>query len=337
MHRNDSQYFPKIKLSDSNTCDVNFPDGTSHRALFDSGSRRSLISSSLVSQIPYLLTLPRHSLSEPIKLMVGNGSFVSTFQFIEPQISVDSVLLPTKLYIVPNFTTYAIILGVDTQKKYKALLDTSTNELLLRRPFYPIKVLRKTVLQPGQLKSVKVYSPLPHSHKDHSLVVATLTKYQPYSPHEALYQFKRGRSNILLKNPTKNTVHLYPKMQVASVCLNDKVELSTPIVDLGPEAVPPYPRDRADQSKMTLNELSQYKQKLYPFLSEDDPRLQKTDEQLIREQINLEHSKLSADGKKRLHQILLHNKEALALHDQTGKVFRYKARIIPEFADKSGG
>ena len=335
-------HHPKIKLNQSNVCNIKFPNGDSHIALIDSGSTRSIVSSGLINKIPYLNGLQKHLLNEPLKLMVGDGNYVSTISYIEPKIILENNILPVKLYVVPNFTEYAVILGADTQKQYEILLDAKTNEITLRKPFYPIKIQKKTVVFPGKSKTVKVYSPLPFSHKNCSFLVTTEAKFQKYIPKKTSCKFTRGQTKIRIRNPTTRAITFRPETLLASVHIDvnsnyANADFSNPIIDLGPDAIPDTDHEVIDQTNMPPEELFAYKKGLYPYLDDDDIRLQRTDEQLIKEQLKLTNTKLSKEGIDKLYKILQKNSKALSLHDNIGKVHRYLVKFEPDFPDKHEG
>lgn len=337
----------EIQLDHRNMCTFVFPTKETLPALIDTGSTRTLISEKLVQQSLYLSSLPVVTLTEPIQFMVGNGEKCISVSYIEPDVYLSDTLLTVRLFIVQQLSNFAIIVGNDTHKKYKCTIDLAKNILKIRRKVVPVSLLRTVYLKPGETKLVKVISPLPWKCRDQNFIVTLRRKYQKLSAVDGLYCFKHGRTALLVRNPYQNAIvlasgtivgHITPRDCLAKMeNFESGMEKAFPIVDLGPESVPKINCESVDQSSMTQDELFYYKKSLYPYLKDDDKRLITPDCDLIKQQIKLNDSKLSLQGKEQLYNILEKNKNALALHDNIGKVHRYQVRLQPDFPDPHEG
>ena len=337
----------EIQLDHRNMCTFVFPTREKLPALIDTGSTKTLIAESLVQQSVYLRSLPVLGLTEPVKFVVGNGSHCASVSYIEPDVYLGDIMLTVRLYIVPNLSNFAIIVGIDTQKKYKCTMDLKRNILKISRNVLPVSILRTVCLKPGETKMIKVVSPLPWKCRDQNYIVTLRHKYQKLSAVNSLYCFKHGRTALLLRNPFRESIVLNSRTVIGQITPKDCLrklenyetgtEQAFPIVDLGPEAIPKVQKDTVDQLSMTSDELFRYKKSLYPYLNNDDPRLITPDSDIIKQQIKLDESKLSVEGREELYRILERNKSALAIHDNIGKVHRYKVRLQPDFPDPQEG
>ena len=71
----------------------------------------------------------------------------------------------------------------------------------------------------------------------------------------------------------------------------------------------------------------------YPWLPDDDPRKKQTDEQILREAIDLSQSQINEEEKERFMQLCLEHKEAFSLRDEIGKADCFEVEV--ELHDKT--
>ena len=121
---------------------------------------------------------------------------------------------------------------------------------------------------------------------------------------------KRGNNKI--PPPPYKVPYIYPRNYYQTGQVDTTAELTD-------KAISSQSTEKARNSQVAENSLKSHHNDLYPWLDEDDPRRDMTDEEILDKYVDLTNSDLTPDEKGTLMKIIKEHKQAFSLRDEIGK------------------
>ena len=349
---------PMVKMNEGNFMSCQLPDDTRCLALFDSGSSRTMIGESLVKRSIYLSGLPKTVLPQIITLTVGDGNEVVVNQFIDFVALLDNCKIPIRGFILRSNSPVDLVLGSDMQEKYRAIFNARNHEVSFEVPSFELHVAETVVLSPGHKTPVVLLAPMEcRTHIHGAFEIQLRPMLSQFLCEFVIADFKAGRASFYVFNDNDREQiieqgTIVGELTLASVMVNyescvsvgnkdectfrvenDKNALdgkALVIVDYGENTVSDYLNEEIRFDELSPEERKSTRLKLFPWLEPDDPRLTKTDKEIIYSQLDTSDTKLTEEQCTELISILGRNAKAFSLWDNIGALKRYAVDLTTD-------
>ncbi len=246
----------------------------------------------------------------PVQFKLGNGDALQADKVLQFQIKIQGHTFRISAYVTPNLTGVDLILGTNTLGELNGSLDFSTNTFKIKPKKLWLKPTSSVNVRPGESKEIKVYCKAPAFLKNADVIINASDKIVQSCPSTMLVKLKKGTTHILIRNNSSRPIHLSQYEGIAFIDLKEFVNLTQEM----PENIIASALAQADTSR-TLKQKNHAK---YPHLDESDPLLEKTESEIIRSEIDLSESILTADEKEDIYQMLENHRDAFSLYGELG-------------------
>ena len=304
--------------------------------LLDTGASKSYMSKAFYLHNPHLHKFPKFQ-SAIRHLQVGNGALVPTLFVIPLVFKINGHNFEVYTLVSEIQDKMDLILGVKNIFELEGIMNTRTCSISFLNRSLPIFPLGHHRIKPGRMAYVRVR--IPFVEKLSGIAIVKLK----YKYHIGTMRVKIDNNQSVLKiiNNTDETIHYTPQLSMGIVDIRSlgyyNIRKSIMFFDKrGNNKVPPppykvphlHPRnyyqtgnvgDEVTSPQVTKDSSRPYKDDPYPWLDEDDPRRDMTDEEILEKYIDLTNSDLTPDEKETLMKLIKDHKQAFSLRDEIGK------------------
>ena len=312
--------------------------------LLDTGASKSYMSKAFCLNNPHLHKFPKFQ-SAIRHLQVGNGALVPTLFVIPLVFKIDGHNFEVYTLVSEIQDKMDLILGVKNIFELEGIMNTRTCSMSFLNQSLPIFPLGHHRIKPGKMAYVRVR--IPFVEKLSGIAIVKLR----YKYHIGTMGVKIDNNQSILRiiNNTDETIHYTPQLSMGIVDIRSlgyyNIRKSIMFFDKrGNNRIPPppykvphiHPRNyyqtgrvdtKASSTQVTKDSSKPYKNDPYPWLDEDDPRRDMTDEEILDRYIDLTNSDLTPDEKETLMKLIKDHKQAFSLRDEIGKCPNIKIDI----------
>ena len=301
-----------------------FPSKQKIVLMIDTGASVSLISDSTIARSNYLRSLVPEKI-EPRRISIANGEEIAPNRRLVYQVKLGTEWLTIHALIVPSLGAVPALLGCEDLKPAQAVIDMHRQTLTIgKHRSFKCALARDVNIAKGQDRTVLVKCQVPSVWKQAEVVCVAAKGVKALLPSRALVSLQNGVCELPLHNDSDHRVTLKKGTVLAYIDVQQSLATSTPVCAVSVESdkttLMTYTADVSQEKDTPCETVREEKLRLYPFLDEDDPRLDRTDEEILREQVNLDSSECILDNREKdqLRQILLNNKSVFSLHGEIG-------------------
>jgi hypothetical protein len=304
--------------------------------LIDSGSYYSLVSSEFVNKNLCLRTHNITELDKPIKLGVANGEYMMCYHSILFAFKVNQKVFDVNALIVQKpFGAIDVIFGQKDLSKHDICLNFAKSRLEFRKGRDTcLKLNYDVTLKPNSFKCVTLQGHVDDNLKNKSVVVKATGFGKQVLPTRSLVKFKGHRCNIPLMNHSDKVMKVKKGTRLANIDLRtsfsvfDTVRTSQSSGETSLKANVAFKaqpateahRSPAELAKLSKHDLATYNRERYPFLQDSDPKLHKTPQEIIEEEIDLTtDSLLPSQEHSDFKQSLSKHHNSLSLYGELGE------------------
>ena len=354
-----------IKLTKRNMILGSLPNKQNVLILVDSGATKTLISEQTIQQSAFLSRQKRIPIN-PLRFMVGNGDCLVSQSAIEFPINIQNHEFKITALIVNNAGGIDIILGTNSLREIGAKLDFHSQTLRFKARRVQLHTVRNYTVKPGESATLTLKAKIPSFIKSREVLIQVHKFLRPFTPRDMVVKLRKGHTNILIHNSTNKSLRIKSSKPIGHVNLRafgdvnfpvthvsigeevttlyrDSADMNQVYVTREAEAVPPQASDKLQTARAAENstfepqtkgeKLREENLKKHPYLDPNDPRLEMTNEEIIKRDIKLENCALSAENKTQLEHILNKNATAFSLHGEIGDCANYEVDF--ELTDRS--
>ena len=304
--------------------------------LLDTGASKSYMSKAFYLNNPHLHKFPKFQ-SAIRHLQVGNGALVPALFVIPLVFKMNGHNFKVYTLVSEIQDKMDLILGVKNIFKLEGIMNTRTCSVSFLNRSLPIFPLGHHRIKPGKMAYVRVR--IPFVKKLSGIAIVKLR----YKYHIGTMRVKLDNNQSILRiiNNTDETIHYTPQLSMGIVDIRSlgyyNVRKSIMFFDKrGNNKIPPppykvpyiHPRNyyqtrqvdtKACSTQVTEDSPRFHRNNPYPWLDEDDPRRDMTDEEILDKYIDLTNSDLTPDEKGTLMKLIKDHKQAFNLRDEIGK------------------
>ena len=338
------------------------PDTIPFVCLVDSGSTHNMLSDALISKSKYLSALTPLDLQVKPIIHTASGTSLSPTHSLTFDVNFEGFQITISAYIVSSFSMIHLILGHKSLSSLQAKFDFQRNQVTLTRARFPLFSVYKCAIGPSERSLISVRCTLPKLFADSDLICYISIPFADLHESLVMLHFDSGFSTIKLTNiqPISVTIdtnkplgfvdlemsalsfqsvhHIHQTSTETIFCTeNNSTGFAAHVVGSNHHNTP-FQHDTSEfvfdeQSRMTTQQLIDLRLRLYPWLDRDDPRLTKTDRQLIEQSIDLTtNCILSENEKSTVLSMLYENRKAWSLFDEIGScsAFMVNFQVTPD-------
>ena len=301
---------------------------------------------------PHLHKFPKFQ-SAIRHLQVGNGALVPALFVIPLVFKINGHNFEVYTLVSEIQDKMDLILGVKNIFELEGIMNTRTCSVSFLNRSLPIFPLGHHRIKPGKMAYVRVR--IPFVEKLSGIAIVKLR----YKYHIGTMRVKLDNNQSILRiiNNTDETIHYTPQLSMGIVDIRSlgyyNVRKSIMFFDKrGNNKIPPLPykvpyihprnyyqtgqvevrsssqsTEKACSTPVTEDSPKPYENDPYPWLDEDDPRRNMTDEEILDKYVDLTNSDLTPDEKGTLMKLIKEHKQAFSLRDEIGKCPDIKINI----------
>jgi uncharacterized short protein YbdD (DUF466 family) len=291
--------------------------------LFDSGASKTIVSGNYVKSCTYLSSR-QQTVIEPVKFRLGNGQFLVAKSMIKFEVNIQEHKFTISAVIVDTLVGVDLILGTNTLADLNGSLDFKDNRFRIKSKKVTFAPVKKVVIQPGETKQVTLQGKTPPYVRNTNVVINANRHLSKYSPDAMLVTIHKGRTQIVVTNTGDKPVYLTKGRPIASLDLGNLV---TTTQSLPVNNILMLVRD--DVKKGSSKPLQTKARNLvqHPHLQPNDPLTNMTEEEVIKQQIDLSNSILTVEEQAHVRQILQENRQAFSLYGELSSCPNFEANI----------
>jgi hypothetical protein len=325
--------------------------------LVDSGSYYSLVSADFVNKNTCLPTNKITKLVDPIRLKVANGGYMMSYHSINFDFKIDQGLFNVNALIVDKpFGYIDVIFGQKDLAKTKACLNFNKNRIEFRKGSSTcMKANYDVILKPHSCRHITLYGSLGKHLKNKTIVLQATGFGKQVLPSRTMLTTKGNKCTVLLMNNSNRVIKIKKDTKLANIdlktsfsifdritpehtqyseldhvnnntdydktpnCDKPKFDYNTDSISFKAQPVNTSDKSLAELAKLSPAELVKYNKIKYPFLKDDDPKLDKTPQQILKEEIVLdENCLLPASERKEYVESLYENYKCFSLYGEIG-------------------
>ena len=294
--------------------------------LVDTGASKCIVSEKLVNK--WLKTNPKYQLTDR-QMQFGNGktanlhTMVKLVLVFEPGVEIEVVA-----YVLEDMPENECVIGMKAMAELEAQIKVNKLTLSFQNRSSPIKLKKRIRLLPMQEETVEVC--IDESDTTGKIVSKLWSDRPDFVPYTMPVSFHKGVAKLKLCN-----MHEVPKEWYSNQVLGTADLRSIGLYEVEADTLERRHRTKVsfkteketadffkksvDQWKAQVSkEFTATKEDPYPWLPDDDPRKQMTDEEIIRQFVNLDHSILNSEEKEELYQELIGYRDVFSLRDEIG-------------------
>ncbi len=322
---------PRFKINRKCVTIGTLDSGTAMKVFCDSGATRSYMSMDFYKETPELHKLPKYkSRSKGIR-QGGKGAPEIEAAFLIPVVfTVQNHRFEVHTLVCDISPEHDIVIGI--QNMFELEGELSARECVFRwmNRSMPLMVNNSFTVKPTQRKTIQAYIPFPQKLHGKAVVkmfagpgVVQTVKVNVVNNHVTLH----------LHNTGKKTVVVTKKRHMGVLDLRSmgyyKITQDQLMNELKEEFQFIEAREYCESYNKMVDQWNERKKKQqrakregpdpFPWLEADDPRRYMTDEQILRQLVNLDNSKLNSTEKEELRKMMIKYKEAFSLRDEIGE------------------
>ena len=276
--------------------------------LVDSGSTCNLVSRKCVESNELLQKLPKRSISLQT-ITCGNGATLTTSEAVDIEINVQGKTFQLECKILDTLGGIDIVLGNKGLCDLKANLDFHSHILTLRVKSVVAKNLCDVTLKSGETKIVKLTARLPKFMKNRDVIFKPGKQLKYVDP--VITTCLSTCSNyvfcIKLTNKSDSEVQLRKNQCVGTIDLTGV----------------PFFEEKLDclSLKNFTNDMEKIVQrnlKKYPFLTREDPKVGKTETEILLDEVDFKNTQCNDEELKDLRKLVLDKTAAFSIHGEPG-------------------
>ena len=293
------------------------PDGKNVFTLFDSGASKTIISNNYVKSSKYLSKLPKTNVS-PIKFRLGNGQFMIASSAIKFEMHMQGHKFQISALIVDNLVGVDLILGTNTLKELDGTLHFRDHSFRIKPKTISFAPTNKLVVNPGQTKYVNLQSKTPSCVKNADVLLSANKHLSKCCPSTMIVSLHKGRAQIVVTNTGDKPVHFTKGRPIAFLNLAQLVTVtqSLPVDEIMMTTQSDSSQNTQGERKHKTLSTNLKNLRKYPHLDPHDPLANMTEEQIIKEQIDLTNCVLTNNEKQDLYETLKENRHAFSLYGE---------------------
>ena len=301
-----------IDLDSRNAFLGKFENGRTIVIMIDSGSTDSIVSHELIEQNVSLTNDTYERLEEPMELGIANGGHITAESKVRfPIYFQDKFMMIHALVVRESMGSVDILVGGNDLSRMSAELDFSKNKLILRKGVKTCLVAAKnSYVPPYSSKQATLHGKLDSNLKNRNLVIKTCGIGREVLNDRCLVNFKNNSCNVMLTNITGQPVKIKKGSKIANVDLKTSFSVFQPVgcvkakdnktvMYVGEAYNPANQPGSEEQTKEQMVEetntdspseqedIRKENMEKYPFLEEDDPKLNMKPREILKQEINL--------------------------------------------------
>lgn len=332
---------PVIHLTRNNLVQVCLPTHEKLLMLADTGATKSLISISSIEKSSYLSSLKRFDI-ENIDFKVGNGDKMTARFGIKLNFNVQGHDFEVTALAVPNLGGIDMILGNKSMRELECQIDLTTNKIKFKAKSLGLKAAHNVSLRPGESRSIKLYGRLPNILNNKDVTIVVNKHLRSLAGNHILVTIHRSSAVIRLYNASSKTqriraqtcaayvdissltdiyhsIHAYDNSSTETVLHCTETTTSNSPTNSRPSS--PNPSASSTISTSTTSQsVREINKQRYPFLDDDDPKLNMTETEVITQELDLKtNCILDETEKEDFKQLLNNNRKAFSLYGEIGE------------------
>ena len=304
--------------------------------LLDTGVSKGYMSKAFYLNNLHLHKFPKFQ-SAIRHLQVGNGALVPTLFVIPLVFKINGHNFEVHTLVSEIQDKMDLILGVKNIFELEGIMNTRTCSVSFLNRSLPIFPLGYHRIKPGKMAYLRVR--IPFVKKLSGIAIVKLR----YKYHIGTMRVKLDNNQSILRiiNNTDETIHYTPQLLMGIVDVRSlgyyNIRKSIMFFNKrGNNKIPPHPYKvpyihprnyyqtgqvdiKGCSSQVTEDSPKSHKNDPYPWLDEDDPRRDMTDEEILDKYIDLTNSDLTPDEKGTLMKLIKDHKQAFSLRDEIGR------------------
>ena len=318
-----------LVLTERNFTKGRLPNGKNLLILFDSGASKSIISQQYVNSSPYLSQIKTTKVT-PVQFRLGNGQFLISDKAIKFKCFIQGHKFEIAALIVNNLVGVDLILGTNTLSDLDGTLNFKNNRFRIKSKTISFAPPTKVTIQPGDSRLVTVQGRTP-PHLRNSDVVLTANNYLArHCPTTMIVTLHKGRTQLLVTNSSDKPLTFSKGRPIAFLdttkLVNVTQELPMDSINMTLNFTDNL-HHTEQNSPHTDNAIRHENLRKYPHLDPDDPIVDMTEEQIIRDYIDLKGSVLSPAEREEIIDILRHNRSAFSLYGELSSCPDFEVNI----------
>ena len=275
--------------------------------LVDSGSTDNLISGSMLTRCNIgndrLLDIPL------INMKIGNGTVITTNKAVEVQIDIQGHMFMLKCVVLDTLGGVDLVLGNKALEDLRGSLDFEKHILHLKAKSIVATSMYQCNVKPGETVVIKLSARLPRFLRNADILFKPSRHLKVLQP-TITAQLTRCRNysfSICFVNQT-NTAHTIKAGKVLGIV--DMTYIPFTLEGMSQEGL--Y-KIYSSTDKIIRDNLAKY-----PFLDKTDPNVDKTEEQILNEKIDLSQSDCTDQEKSTLLTLIHKYKGAFSIFGEPG-------------------
>ena len=318
-----------LVLTERNFTKGRLQNGKNLLILFDSGASKSIISQQYVNSSPYLSQIKTTKVT-PVQFRLGNGQFLISDKAIKFKCFIQGHKFEIAALIVNNLVGVDLILGTNTLSDLDGTLNFKNNRFRIKSKTISFAPPTKVTIQPGDSRLVTVQGRIP-PHLRNSDVVLTANNYLArHCPTTMIVTLHKGRTQLLVTNSSDKPLTFSKGRPIAFLDTTKLVNVTQelPMDSINMTLNFTDNLHHTEQNSLhTDNAIRHENLRKYPHLDPDDPIVDMTEEQIIRDYIDLKGSVLSPAEREEIIDILRHNRSAFSLYGELSSCPDFEVNI----------
>ena len=324
---------------------------TAVKTLIDSGASKPMLNKSFYYQNHFFMKkYPRYKIN-PRYLRIANDQLMKVDECVHLMIQFGEFVFEIIAYLVEMARDFDFIIGQKAMYELEGGIDFGKLVFHFTMKSIDLFTLKDYVIKPNESQYVILemercpvgFSESPHAivklkQATESLIPATL-KVPVVNKKIKIQIFNNGAEDIFLKKgetlgcmDMRSLGYFHVSRNILQMLLEERCDflddeksekyiekiVNSKPMDRFCKACSTRLRSRTSDGEKDTNMVPNEKEDPYPWLNEDDPRRNMTDEQILRKLINLDESCLNSKQKEDFMQTIIKYREAFSLRDEIG-------------------
>ena len=272
--------------------------------LFDSGATKTLISDRYVKSTPHLSKLKRQKVAHT-RFKLGNGQFLHSQSAITFRVTIQGHKFEISALIVENLVGVDLILGTNTLSDLDGTLTFRNNRFKIKQKRIPFSPTNKVTINPKDSTLMTLQGQAPPQLRNADVILTAHDYLSRHCPSTMVVTLIKGRTQILVTNTSDRPLQFAKGRPIAYLDMTCPITVTEPLpTDKVNVTLIDQHTDNIYSTQLSTpspdgNHGYQTRQdnlKMYPHLDPSDPIASMTEEQIIKEHIDLHDSILSPTG-----------------------------------------
>jgi hypothetical protein len=307
----------ELQLNDKNFIKGKLPDGKSVLALIDSGATHTLVSQTCVNNSRYLSALRPMNI-KPIRFRIGNGEFLDAKTAINIELTFQGNKFRIYAVVACNLVGPDMLIGTSTLSDLRGKLDFTSNRFQVKPKKIWFGPVEQVFIKPNETKYVGIRGKVPNLLRNSEVVLESGHHLAKICPDRMCLKLHKGKVTIRVKNNTPDTIRLQKHRPIASLDTAHLVMVGEDLkqahlMTQQTAGVSPIGNDSCVTSAVQRENLKRYR-----HLTPGDAISKLTEDDVIRQSIDLSDSDISDSEKQEVYDLIKKNRDAFSLYGELG-------------------